>query len=140
MKRILTNIESRKVAFSLMGLIASCSLYAYDLEENGISYSILPDRDHCVEVSAADPALNNIKIPDTVNISGSDYTVVSIGEEAFCFHHAQKLELPSTLEKISYLGLFTLCNVEYLKIPDNVSTMESGCVGDGFYYSIIIIA
>ena len=138
MKRILTNIESRKVAFSLMGLIASCSLYAYDLEENGISYSILPDRDHCVEVSAADPALNNIKIPDTVNISGSDYTVVSIGEEAFCFHHAQKLELPSTLEKISYLGLFTLCNVEYLKIPDNVSTMESGCVGDGFYYSIIM--
>ena len=54
MKRILTNIAMRKMAFSLIGVVASFSLHAYDLEQDGLGYTILPDRDHCVEVSYAE--------------------------------------------------------------------------------------
>ncbi len=128
----------KRAAASCMALAASFSLYAYDLVEDGISYTILPDRDHCVEVSAAERTLTNIDIPSKVNINGNDYTVVSIGTEALYFHHTRKLKLPPTLENIGSLGLYCILNLEYITIPENVSTMGYCCLADSYYFSLII--
>ena len=117
MKRILTNIAMRKMAFSLIGVVASFSLHAYDLEQDGLGYTILPDRDHCVEVSYAEKTVLYLSIPSTVTINDCDYTVVSIGKSAFsCRASLRRLELPSTLETIGSQGLYGVWNLDYVKI------------------------
>ena len=139
MKRILTNIAMRKMAFSLIGVVASFSLHAYDLEQDGLGYTILPDRDHCVEVSYAEKTVLYLSIPSTVTINDCDYTVVSIGKSAFsCRASLRRLELPSTLETIGPQGLYGVWNLDYVKIPDNVTTMDYCSTADGGYYSLII--
>ncbi len=98
-----------------------------DFVEDAIFYNIL--NDNMVEVTnvvrGAEAYSGNIVIPQTVTHSGTTYTVVAVGNEAFYYgHQLYTLELPSTVNSIGNYAFYECINLESVNIPEGVQYLN----------------
>lgn len=122
------------IALAACTLSCATASAAADFKADGIAYSILADRDNCVEV-ATDYSLymkESITVPEKVTYDGKEYTVVGLGTSAFAnsYGKLKSLTLPST---ITYFGDKSLKGVKFTEftIPEGVDSIGvdvfSGC-------------
>ena len=67
----------------ILSVIFSISASAYDVEVDGIYYNLV-SKDNVAEVTAGDGKYSgSITIPSSIKVNDVDYSVTSIGNEAF---------------------------------------------------------
>lgn len=115
-------------------LCALCSLSSCDtgstFTQKGISYQIIDE--NSVEVKGYDPLLfgfmdkfkKSLDIPSTVSYKGSEYTVTSIGENAFVACLALKsVDLPDGLISIGDYAFLSCPSLTSVTLPDGVESI-----------------
>ena len=103
---------------------ASMNAAKYDFVIDGSAYTILPDRENCVEMSYSNKELTSVEVPDHISVDGKDYTVVSIGEEAFsCRYVTTSVVLPNTIETIGKSAFNSFPQLRHLKLPESVDSI-----------------
>ena len=125
-----------KKIFSLLCLtILSIQLFAYDFEVNGIYYNINPNK-ISVSVTYKDKTYNsysgNVTIPQSVYYESVNYTVSTIGNEAFrdC-DQLFSVELPKSIERIGYAAFINCINLQ--KVLTNSSKKMTYIGQEAFY-------
>ena len=116
---------------------------AYDFEQDSLSYTILQDREDCVEVSSLNGSYGEsqiweITVPDHVDFSGKSYKVVSIGENAFYFRWIDSVTLPETITSIERLAFFGCVALKYIKLPESLTHLGYSSVNHSPYKSLVI--
>lgn len=104
MKRI--NLKLVLAFIATLGLLFAAS--AQHFMSGGIGFQVLSTDDHTVEVTMKQkcaPYSGNITIPATVAHGGIEYTVVSLGEEAFYRASFTGITIPSSVTQIKGCGL-----------------------------------
>ena len=150
-----------KTCLTILGLLTCFfTSQAYDFQKDGIYYNILSGNNYVEVVDNADFSeaySGDVIIPVTVNYNGRDYTVFSIGEQAFaaCYNllsvkieapiqiigegafanclQLSEIELPEGLINIG-LGAFQNCEkLTYIEFPNTLLIIGeaafSNCIG-----------
>ena len=121
-------------------LLANINVCAYDFKINGIYYNIVSSVDQTVEVtykdSNYDSYLGTVNIPKEVNYDNTIYTVVSIGDRAFCkCSMLTDIKIPETIKTIG-ISAFENCN-HLLTV--NIENLSAWCniiiANDNYMYS-----
>ncbi len=137
--------------FSALALYAGANAAVGDtFAIDGVTYVV--ESDNTVGIKKVDSKLTAVTLSDKVTNDGVEYTVVSVGDQAFYYSKATDVTLPSTVKTIGYYafgsssltnitlpeGLETIgdyafyaCrNMTKIDIPDNVSVIgpDKGCV------------
>ena len=125
----------------LFALLLPASATAYDIEVDGIFYSITSDTTVKVtyETENYNSYSGNVVIPETVTNNGASYTVTEIGDKAFySCTNLITVSMPNTITSIgsrnntgsTFMGCTALTSIV---IPDNVSIITgsafAGCTG-----------
>lgn len=117
-----------KICVSIIVIIAASNAHAFDFESNGLYYNIIDNNAKSVEVThklySRLTYKGDIVVPETVDYSGTTYTVTAIGWQAFREAKITSIILPKTITKIDYQA-FYLCSTlkGHLEIPNSVSTI-----------------
>lgn len=122
----------------LLWLLSMAILHvsAYDFEEGGIYYNILP-YGHLVEVTKKGvnglPYEGDFVVPANVLHDGQEYIVVGIGESAFSSTKITSIKFPETISSIGESAFGYCTELKRINIPKGVSTLPlycfSGCTG-----------
>lgn len=87
-------------------LPATAEDFTYDYTDGTLYYSIIKDAENCVEVTKCINPSKHLIIPETVNIDGVEYEVVSLSNHAVKGGCTEYLELPATLRSVGAILLF----------------------------------
>lgn len=116
----------------LLWLLSMAILHvsAYDFEEGGIYYNILP-YGHLVEVTKKGvnglPYEGDFVVPANVSHDGQEYIVVGIGERAFSSTKITSIKFPETISSIGEYAFRDCTELKEINIPEGVSTLPLGC-------------
>ena len=106
---------------------------AYDFEEGGIYYNILP-YGHLVEVTKKGvnglPYEGDFVVPANVLHDGQEYIVVGIGEYAFSSTKITSIKFPETISSIGEYAFRNCTELKEINIPKGVSTLSLGCFSE----------
>ena len=109
-----------------MVLLCSVSASAYDLEKDGIYYDAVSSTELSVTFKSTEykSYSGDIVIPDIVTVGSREYTVVSIGYEAFknC-KFLTSIKLPSTIRSINRYAFWNCVALETITIPGSVTVI-----------------
>lgn len=98
-----------------------------DFTADGIEYTILSDRENCVEVAIGYSYKGDLVVPVKVanEADGKEYTVVGIGVNAFSYTAGQlkSVALPSTLEYIADKAFRGARGLVSMEIPSGLQTI-----------------
>ena len=85
-------------------LLCVNAVWAYDIEVDGIYYTITSTSDLTLEVTSGDNKYSgNVTIPSTVTYKSKKLTVTSIGNYAFdCCSSLANVEIPNSVTSINY--------------------------------------
>lgn len=110
--------------------MAILNVSAYDFEEGGIYYNILP-YGHLVEVTKKGvnglPYEGDFVVPAYVLHDGQEYIVVGIGERAFSSTKITSIKFPETISSIGEYAFRDCTELKEISIPKGVSTLSIGC-------------
>jgi hypothetical protein len=132
--------------FATILMLAVCSLsWAFDFESNGIYYLINKDG---TSVSVSNRGLSgsyssSVVIPSTVQYSGKQYSVTSIGAGAFSgCADLTSVNIPNSVTNIG-AGAFSRCTgLASITIPNSVASIGayvfSGCTSLNSIVSIVV--
>lgn len=67
----------------LLGIMIPLTSLAYDVEIDGFYYNLDDGTQSATVTYGENMYTGDVSIPSTINVSGTDYTVTSIGGEAF---------------------------------------------------------
>ena len=131
------SINLLKFLLLLLCLQLPSLVSAYDFKVNNIAYNIVSSANKTVEVApktsssaGSDGSTNysgNVVINESVYYSGTNYTVVGIGESAFKNSFISSLKLPETLQYIKKEAFSTCFELEELSIPASVTQIGTSC-------------
>lgn len=116
----------------LLWLLSMAILHvsAYDFEEGGIYYNILP-YGHLVEVTKKGvnglPYEGDFVVPANVLHDGQEYIVVGIGERAFSSTKITSIKFPETISSIGESAFGHCTELKRINIPKGVSTLPLYC-------------
>lgn len=116
-------------AFSSIVSIAQTQFYL-----DGLVYEILSESDKTVEVHDCDNSIGEVSIPETVSYNGKDYSVLSIGDEAFfSCQSLTTITIPGSVRSIGNMA-FSYCeSLTSIIIPSSVEAIGerafSSCYG-----------
>ena len=97
-------------------------LYIPEVEE--FEFEVLSSEDHTAYISKYNGKDANVVIPSTVEIDGVEYTVTSIGNNAFLSNTTAKtVDIPNTVTNIEYNAFYGCRNLEEISIPNSVTTI-----------------
>lgn len=113
-------------------LLLTCNMM-YAFEVDGISYSILSSTDKTVKVTSSSSKYSgDIVIPETVEYSGTVYSVTMISDQAFkgC-SSLTSIELPAGVTSIGNSAFEICSSLKSIKLPKGVTCINdrtfSGC-------------
>lgn len=107
---------------ALACMCASAEEYAIDGLKYAVTDSKLKTARVVDEVSGS--AATSYVIPATVSIDGVDYTVNSIGEDAFVWSKAATVTLPETVDSI-YYGAFRSSSLAAINLPSGLKFIDN---------------
>ena len=108
----------KQILLTIAVLLFSLTANAYGFEVDGIKYYILSEENLTVEVSGkTENSGGNIVIPSVVNYGGNEYSVTSIGFQAFDYCSSlTSIEIPNSvtyIEEQAFKGCTSLTNVTF---------------------------
>lgn len=119
MKRIII-----KLVLSVIALMATTQVSAYDFEVDGIYYNAVSLADLTAEVTRGDAAytIETINIPETVTYMGRTFSVIRIGYYAFVSCSSTSVIIPESVTSIG-VGAFRASSLLSIIIPKNVTSI-----------------
>ena len=121
----------RNIILTLLLCLVSCLAVnaKTDFTVDGVEYTILTDRENCVEVAMGWDynKLTSISVPAKVTNDGVEYTVVGIGKKAFTqtLGKTTEITLPSTIEYFADQAFRRASGLSTMNIPASLKTMGS---------------
>lgn len=129
----------KKSLLLLIAAFATLVASAHDFEVDGIYYNITSEEAKQAEVTFEgddywqyEEYFGSITIPATVSYEGVDYSVTSIGDEAFCSCESlTDIILPTSVTSIKYSAFLACENLNNITFPQGVKSIGdyafSGC-------------
>ena len=127
----------RKLFFLLLALVATTSLWAHDVEVDGIYYNYLDNNN--VEVtyrgdhysSYDNEYAGEVIIPETVTYYGTTYSVTSIGDRAFCYCSSlTSITIPNSVTSIGNYAFSGCSSLTSVTLPNSVMEIGKGAFRD----------
>lgn len=130
-------MKFRNSLIILSFLLAAQTAIAYDFEENGIYFNILPSEEPCVEVTTGSsdynyecPYAGDIIIPSEVTHKEVTYKVSRIGERAFLLGlEIFSVQLPETIETIGTEAFWSCTELKEIWLPSSLIIIDDGAFG-----------
>ena len=94
-------LNSRKI-LTILALIVSSSMFAYDVEIGGICYDLTAKTLTAEVVVNPEDYYGDVVIPETVYYNGETYNVTSIGDCAFRASKLVSVVIPNSVNSIGY--------------------------------------
>ncbi|MCX2977369.1 leucine-rich repeat domain-containing protein [Candidatus Marimicrobium litorale] len=104
---------------------------------DGLSYSVINATDVEVTGRASGNTATDIVIPDTVVVSGTTYSVTTIGDVAFHENALTSVIIPGSVTTIGQ-NAFSVNALSSVVIPDSVKTIGGGAFDSNALTSVII--
>lgn len=105
-------------------LCAGFGAQAQDFSDNGIEYSVLPDRAQSVAVAGADSTVTDLIIPATVSYNNVQYDVTAIADNAFMDNmKIRSVTIPNTVQSIGSKAFKHCESLTSVDIPESVATL-----------------
>lgn len=101
----------------------------YDVEVNGLAYSITSLENYEVALMPMTYPSNysgDIKVPETIEVSGRNFTVTSVSYNAFFESSITSIFLPESIITIGDYAFFNCKNLKNINLPINLETIGSG--------------
>ncbi|MDB4180958.1 leucine-rich repeat protein [Flavobacteriaceae bacterium] len=118
----------QKPVVTLLFLLSIGSVNSQTFTADGFSYTVTSDTNVSISKGENCPE-GTVTIPATVTHSGTEYTVRSIGAQAFDFcTDLTAVSIPDTVTSIGD-GAFVFCALESISIPDSVVSVGNGAFG-----------
>ena len=106
---------------------------------DGFLYTIIENTTNVSVSKGENCPEGTVTIPATVTHSGTEYTVTSIGAEAFKLcTDLTAVSIPDTVTSIG-VGAFILCALESISIPDSVVSVGNGAFGSCNFLTSVTI-
>ena len=105
-----------RILLTTLFLLSASQLWAYDVEVDGIYYNLNDERKVAEVTHSYGQYYGDVIIPALINVSGTDYSVTSIGYEAFdhCYD-LHSVTIPSSITSIDEFAFSEL----YLEAENN---------------------
>lgn len=110
--------------------ITSVSFAQTTFTYNNINYTITDATNFYVEVSNNPSASGNIIIPETVNDGAQNYTVTSIGNDAFVNSSLTSITIPNSVTTIGNSAFWGCTGLTSITIPNSVTSIGNGAFSD----------
>ena len=131
-------MNKKLLALAATGLLCATGVSAHDFEVDGIYYNITSEEDKTVEVTYQGDNYGDIEeysgavsIPTTVTYDGQEYSVTSIGNEAFAYCYSlTSVQIPNSVTSIDSWAFESCYNLTYVSIPNSVNSIGAYA----FYY------
>ena len=112
--------------FSLiLSVVFSTSALAYDVHIDGIYYILIPKAKTAEVSSGVKKYSGEVVIPSSITVEGQEYTVTSIGWEAFydC-KGLTSITIPNSVTSIGYRAFYFCSGLTSVTIPNSVTSIE----------------
>ena len=124
-------MNKKLLALAATGLLCTTGVSAHDFEVDGIYYNITSEEDKTVEVTyqgddyyAIEEYSGTVSIPTTVTYDGQEYTVTSIGNEAFAYCYSlTSVQIPNSVTSIDSWAFESCSNLNNVSIPNSVTSI-----------------
>lgn len=103
-------------------VFAAAPVFAQDIEYEGVNYSVIEGTEVLAKGFSGD-SNQNLVIPATFTVDGTEYTVVSIGDEAFKTAGIRSLELPETLRSIGKSAFAFNMFMKQCNLPESLKSV-----------------
>ena len=119
----------------VLSILLSAQAFAFDVD--GLSYTILNGTDVEVTGRAAGNTATDIVIPDTVEDSGTTYSVTSIGASAFNLNALTSVIIGNSVTTIGASAFINNALTSVI-IPDSVTSIGNGAFYNNALTSVVI--
>lgn len=100
------------------------SLFAYDLEVEGIYYNANIEKMELTITSGDIPYSGVISIPESVEYKGRTFSVVEIGRGAFENSSIESVKVPGSIKTIEYDAFQGCTNLKEVKLSDGLTRID----------------
>ncbi len=121
------NNQMKKTILILISLIFTFKALSITFVVDGISY--ITTTSNTVAVTSGSYNVSSIVIPANVSYNGNNYTVTSIGKNAFKKSNVTKIKLPPTIVKIGEYAFSEIKYFEEINLPESLIS-----IGDYAFY------
>ena len=116
--------------FSLiLSVVFSTSALAYDVKIDGIYYNLISKGKTAEVTSGEEKYSGEVVIPSSITVEGKEYTVTSIGNEAF--YHCSGLTsvtIPNSVTSIGEKVFFGCSGLTSVNIPNSVTSIGNSAL------------
>ena len=111
----------------ILSVFFSISASALKVEVDGIYYNLISSKGNVAEVTKGDKKYEgDITIPSSINVNEEEYTVTSIGNDAFyrC-SGLTSVTIPNSVKSIGELAFSRCSSLTSITIPNSVTSIGS---------------
>ena len=114
--------------FSLiLSVVFSTSALAYDVKIDGIYYNLISKGKTAEVTSGEEKYSGEVVIPSSITVEGKEYTVTSIGNEAFCqCSGLTSVTIPNSVTSIGECTFAGCSGLTSVTIPNYVTSIGNG--------------
>lgn len=113
-----------KLIACIICFLSSVSLFAYDLEVEGIYYNANIEKMELTVTSGDIPYSGTMSIPESVEYKGRTFSVVEIGRGAFENSSIENIKVPGSIKSIGYDAFQGCTNLKEVKLSDGLTRID----------------